>query len=476
MAESLAGGAGVLVAGRVAVALMGWTGTLLVVRALSARDWGSYSLVFSVMGLVGLLADLRLGRSVLRDLQAADSAPDPAEAASAAIGSYLTLRIFVGLLAYTLALVVVWATHQPDAVVVATIVGGCSLPIVSMSSAVNNALRVRMWLQDIALAAVLGQVAQLAMIIGLVAAGARVLLVYMVPAIVFELVVLAWKLRTVRGRIGVRPRWQPGRWVPWLKESAPLSVGSIFGVTYLRVDTIILSKLADLNAVGIYAAGYRFSDLLGNVSAAVVTPVLVTLTRAWPDDREGFHEGFRRAFVLLSALGALALGEFGALARPMITTLYGNRFAPGAGAAVGLVGGQVIQFYGDLFYTALVAAGRNVAYPLAALVGLVVNVSLNIVLIPRHSYNGAAVATVISAVVVVAIQGLASHRLAGLSPWPWAAAAKSVVAGAVCAASAFVVTHVAPWPVAGLTGLVAFLVVLHVTQVDGPGGLRALRR
>lgn len=91
-----------LAAGRYAMALLGWAGTALVARTLTNDEFGAYTFVFSFLGLIGFLSDLRMSRLVLASLVDADD-----EQAGRIAGSYTTLRIGIGLFSYAIAMIVV---------------------------------------------------------------------------------------------------------------------------------------------------------------------------------------------------------------------------------------------------------------------------------------------------------------------------------------------------------------------------------
>ena len=71
-----------LLVGRIVAALLAWSGTVIIVRSLSTRDWGAYSFVFSVLGIIGLLTDLQVSRVVIRELMA------DADGAGPVLGSF----------------------------------------------------------------------------------------------------------------------------------------------------------------------------------------------------------------------------------------------------------------------------------------------------------------------------------------------------------------------------------------------------
>jgi O-antigen/teichoic acid export membrane protein len=117
---------------------------------------------------------------------------------------------------------------------------------------------------------------------------------------------------------------------------------------------------------------------------------------------------------------------------------------------------------------------RNRAYPVAALIGLVVNVGLNLVLVPTWSYNGAALATVLTEVFVLAILARAASRIPEVGPVPWGASTRVVGAGVVMAVVAVGLGRVVPWPVAAASSCVVYVAGLQLLRVGGPAGLRDL--
>jgi O-antigen/teichoic acid export membrane protein len=136
--------------------------------------------------------------------------------------------------------------------------------------------------------------------------------------------------------------------------------------------------------------------------------------------------------------------------------------------------GQLLNFYTLISFFTLAAVQRHRVYPMATLVGVVVNVGLNLVLIPRYSYTGAGIATVITEVVVLVLLIRPVLRVPGVRPIPWMPFGKSCVAGAVMATVVLGLRSLLPWPAAAVLGAVVYIGALHVIRIDGRGGLRSL--
>ena len=63
---------------------------------------------------------------------------------------------------------------------------------------------------------------------------------------------------------------------------------------------------------------------------------------------------------------------------------------------------RALHFFTLLAFTTLVAVKRNRLYPIAMLLGVVVNIGLNLILIPEYGYMGSGWATVVTEVLVLA--------------------------------------------------------------------------
>lgn len=467
----MAKGAGNLAAGRYAAAALGWAGSLVLVRVLSAKAWGEYSLIFGVIALIGTFADLQIGRVVLRELQHAGDGLEEM------LGSYVTLRLSVGVACYGATIGVVWAGGYPNAVLIATVVAATVLILGSAVAGLWVYFSSQMWMRALGTGMVMAQVSQLGLTLILVAAGNRGLLLFVVPAVLFELVYVSLLMRSMRGSVRLRLRFDRSRWRCWLKEAGVLAIGSTLGAIYMGIDTVMLSKLADLPAVGVYAVGSKFGTLVQNVTTAVSAGLLVSMTKSWPDDTDGFVTAFRRALLLLFVAGVAVGIEFGAFSAQVIRLLYGQHFVVGSSAALGLVLASVLTYFSGLCFVALVAMGHNLAFVVATALGAVINVAINFVAIPRWSYNGASAATFITEALVLAILAGALRRRRKLAGWlPMRGIVKVSAAGVLMAAAAFLLRGHVPWELAAAVAAALYLVTLHFIRVDGPAGLRALAR
>jgi O-antigen/teichoic acid export membrane protein len=464
-------GAGVMLVSRVTVAIMGWAGTILIARDLTrgtdASAWGAYSFIFSLLGILGLLADLQISRVVMVEMLEAGDNLEPV------VGRYVALRFVLAIVSYLLAVGIVILLGYPHEVVVGTLVAGLSFFMASTTWALVTVCQIKLWLRPVAIALALGQFIQLMATIALYATHKGTIVRYAVPAVLYDATAMVFVTFAVRNVVRVRPRVDWPRWWIWLRAAVPLALGSSLGTLYFRIDTVMLSKLDGLKAVGIYQYGYKFSDILGFVASSLLGVSLPLLVRAWPDHIPEFHKAFRQAFIVLMICGAAAATAFGVIAGRALTSLFDAPHSAALPARV-LVLGQALNFFSQLCAMVLIATERHKIYPYATFAGVVANVVLNLILIPHFSATGSGMATVFTELVVISVMLVIVVRIPGVRPFPWRSMAVVVVGAGALAATIYSSAKVVPWPLALLVGAPVYLLVLHVLGVDGPGGLRKI--
>ncbi|MDP9070899.1 MAG: flippase [Actinomycetota bacterium] len=461
--------AGALVAGRLGVAALGWAGTILIVRNLSVDEFGRFSFIFGFLGLLSIVTDLGIGRVAIAGVV------DHDQDRGGFAGTYVLLRVALGFLGYAVAVGFVVLAGYPDEVVRTMAVAAVIVVIATPSHAYNLVFQAHGNLSPVAVASLLGQVTQLALTAAVAVAGGSLLL-FVLPAVAFELVSLSWSLRSVRRLLRIRYRVVWRTWLGLVREAVPLAIGGALATAYYRLDSVMLSKLDTFTSVGLYGVAYKFVDVLHFVPAALSLALLPVLVGAWPDRPGEFRDGFGRAFTVLVLVATFVVAEFSVFARPLITALYGSAYAPAAGAARLVVVGECIAFFSGLAFTTLVAVGRHRLYPLAAGAGLVVNVGLNLWLIPSWSYRGAAMATLATEVLVATVLWVSLLRSPDLRPSGLAPALRALPSGALAALVGTVVWRFLPWPVAAVAAAGAFLGAVVITRAAGASGLRGLAR
>jgi O-antigen/teichoic acid export membrane protein len=179
-----------------------------------------------------------------------------------------------------------------------------------------------------------------------------------------------------------------------------LTLGTSHGLAALNYnfDTIVIGFLLGPMMAGLYSAAYKPVTVMLAMPTTYFIGLFPALSRAHAQNRESFREIATRSFGL-AALGAVPIG-IGAffLAAPIINFLFGPAYASAATVLQILSWSAVLVILRGTFRQSLTAAGKAGLDLRCAGASVLLNVILNLLLIPRYGIIGAAVATLISEV------------------------------------------------------------------------------
>ena len=205
---------------------------------------------------------------------------------------------------------------------------------------------------------------------------------------------MQWLLRSVVSN--VRPAFDRVMWRDIQSAALPLGFFMIALNTYNYVDTVILGLMRSDAEIGWYAASYSVYEGLTyapSILAAVLTPRLAALFTV---DRAAHRSLLTRALLASVAL-AVVLGGVAALgAAPIVTLLFGSRYASAAPPLQILAAGSVFVFATWILHAAAISTNLDRRLLLTTAIGLAANVAFNVLLIPRYGISGAAWATVLA--------------------------------------------------------------------------------
>jgi O-antigen/teichoic acid export membrane protein len=157
-----------------------------------------------------------------------------------------------------------------------------------------------------------------------------------------------------------------------------------------RLDVMILSALASVEGVGVYAVASKVAELFRPVSASltfVLRPLIASLSIG--EARAKGVALYRRFFLVnLAAVGVMAV-----IGGPIITRFFGPEFAPAVPAFLILLVGLAAHGGDGVLNGYNVGIGRPELNTYTALVGLAVTIAGDLVLIPPYGIIGAAIAS-----------------------------------------------------------------------------------
>ena len=235
---------------------------------------------------------------------------------------------------------------------------------------------------------------------------------------------------------------------------------------YFYIDIVLLRILEGEAAVGLYSAAYRmltFSLMVPVLFNQVIFPVF---SRYFSDIKTGVDRlkpVFSRSVLYMGAVGIPAAAALFFLSEPVVAVVYDEKYARSSACLTILGFAMAAIFLTYPHVSVLVASGRQVLFAWIAGASGVLNVALNLILIPRYYIEGAAWATVITESAVLVAAYLCVRKYTGMNVLNMEYL-KLIVIGACTGAAAFLL---AGWnlfaALAVLGGLYLFL--LFITKL-----------
>ena len=362
----------------------------LVARYEDAEGLGRYVLILTIVGIAGALTDLGLNTFLTREV----AREGDAQRQRALLGTVLPLKIGLSVVgAAGLVAIATFAPLPPATGRLLPLGAVLLLPEAAMGALrafINGRQRMELsGLIDMAVRLVAVSASFPALVAGFGVAG---VLVCTAGASLLGLVLYAAILR--RWRDWPRFSWSPAAARTCLAESYPFALTSIVAMLYARMDLILLGFWQGEVAAGWYSAAYKLWETVGLLPASLLEALFPEMSRL-SQSQEGrqrlrnlFHRGGRAMLVggvLLAALGALTADR-------LIPLVYGTEgdYAPAVLPFQVLVCAIPAMFLYLLSGHTLYALDRQRRVTVVMLITGVVNITLNLIVIPRWSYLGAA--------------------------------------------------------------------------------------
>lgn len=239
----------------------------------------------------------------------------------------------------------------------------------------------------------------------------------------------------------------------YLRGTGVLGVNTVVLMVLFRVDAVILGVVRDDRDVAVYAAAYRLLDTVLFVVQSL-RQTLVPVLAAAADRasvRRVFDTGLAFSAFIYLPFAAVSLVE----APRVLSVVFGPAYADASAAPLRWLALAPVLYATAMLSTAVLqGAGRNTAFLASSVAAMVVNLALDIALIPRWAGVGAAVATTVSFAVQAAV-AIALLTTSRTTPRPVRVLPAAVIA-ATALATALWVLHL-PLLVELAVGAVVYL-------------------
>ncbi len=375
-----------------------------VARYIGVQQFGILNYATAFVAIFNPLATLGLDAVVVRRL-VADSTKQ-----QSILGTSFWLRFIAGWLTWWIAILGVYLLRPDDSTMITTVM------ILGAGSIFQSLDTIDLWFQSQVQSKYSVLAKNTAFII---ATSIKVTLITIhAPLIAFVLTIL---METVLGAIGMFivykhqgrliQLWQWSRSLAkdLLKESFPLILSGLTIMIYMRIDQIMLGQMIGDKAVGIYSAATRISEVWYFIPMTVASSVMPSIFKAKEIGEELYYQRIGQLNRGLTWLAIAVAIVMTFVSQPLIVMLFGDSYIASGSILAVHIWASVFVFTGVATGGWFVAENLTYLSLYRTLSGAIVNILLNIFLIPIYGGIGAALATVIA-------QSVASFISNGVSP------------------------------------------------------------
>lgn len=266
-----------------------------------------------------------------------------------------------------------------------------------------------------------------------------------------------------------------------LKIAYPFALAGIFVKVYSYLDSVLLSKIVGDAAVGFWSVAYKLTYAFQFIPMAFAAAMFPAMSAYFCSDKSRLKQTFERAIFYLAVVAApVSFGIF-SLAKPIVTTLYGASYAPSVLPLQIAIFAVVFIFLNYPVGSLLNACDRQMTNTAIMGVSMALNVILNVILIPRFSFVGAAIAAVVSHLFLYILGMFFANKIVVYGKKSLFAALAKIffAAGLMSAAIILLIRFISFWFLIPIGGAVYFAVLCLLQGIgkdDFRGILKALER
>ncbi|MDY9927601.1 flippase [Methanosarcina sp.] len=423
--QSIAKNSLFLLSGQIISIVFGFFYFIYMARYLGAEDLGILSFALSFTIIIGLLGDLGLSSLMTREVSRNQSL------APKYLGNVLFIKVFLAIVTFGVVVIVInvldYSEHTIKIVYIITV----SNLLANFTQIFNSIFQAFERLEYLSLGIILNSAL---MLIGISFAVEQNfdLIYFAFVYLAVNAIVLVYSLFTCLIKFAVpnlKIDWT--FWKQTILESMPFWLNSVFVIIYFKIDMVMLSTMDGDTVVGWYAASYRLIDALGFIPAVLMSTMYPVFSKFHISSKDSLEFAFRKSFKILT-ITAIPIGiGTTLLAERIIVLIYGVEYTPSVIALQILIWASVLSFINYTPATYLTSTDKQRMLMVFTSLGATFNIILNFILIPLFSYNGAAIATVSTELIVGILMFHKIHRIQNLFALLSDVILKSLVAGAV---------------------------------------------
>ena len=394
---------------QIIASICGFIWTILIARYLGVNDYGILGFATSLTGILMITVDFGISTHIVRHIATNyDSAPKY-------LGNALPLKSFFAVFTFILTLIILLIMKCDELTITVTLLFTIEVAIRSFISLMNGAFQAfeqgkyqgigNTLLNTILLIFILLAIFSDWGLLGITFA-------YLIS----NIIALTYLYITFTKNV-TKPHFELDK--TFCKKitlySIPFAITGVLYSIYYSVDIIMLENIIGNVATGIYNASYKLINVITLLYSAYTAVIFPVMSKLFKNDEKLLEISYEKSIrYLMLIMIPLAVGTM-LYSTDIILLIYGQEYIDSAPTLSILIWTVCLLFLASPGNILLQSAHKEVTVTKIYAIAALFNFILNLILIPKFSYIGAAITTVASDILIVIIQKYVIHKI-GFKP------------------------------------------------------------
>lgn len=371
--------------------------TILIARYLGVTDYGTLSFVISFTVLIGMGTDIGVSTFTTRDLAQEKSKTKKF------IDNLILFKIILSIVLCIITVLIVYLLGYSNLVIELTLIMFIEASFVTMFNFVNGVFQAHENLKPSAIGVMVYSISLLALvfIVSFLNLGILAIAISYAIGYLLGLIYVSYNLFK---EFGV-PKFEVDLsfWKNTTIKSIPFGLSIFFYMIYFSIDVVMISWLAGDYATGIYNSAYKVISVFTAFYVIYQFVIFPLMSKLYSEDTDLLKISFEQSFKysLLILLPIIILVYF--YSPYLITLIYSAEFSLASIPMQILIWTVIFLFINGVATSLLNSIGKEFSVTKIYVIAAIFNIVLNYLFIPKYTYIGASVATVLSEILILVL-------------------------------------------------------------------------
>ena len=366
---------------------------IIIARTLTKTEFGSYSLFLTLMFIGGMIVNFGMDGFIVREVAKDRSCT------KAIFSSAIVLALFFSVFAWPFVIGIAFLLHYGPEVIFLLSFGGAVFVLMGIGQVASAIIKAYERMEILAIVGFFTSIMALVFNLLVLWTGGSLVELAIVFLVIEGIRSVTFTYIVHRRFVPVLFRFDNVIMMRILKLTVPFALLVAYGALFHRIDLLMMGWLRPFEEVAIYSVAARFADFLAVISGSLVGAFYPVLSKKTNSPNEELWYLYNDSIGIFAVLGFGAALGLMVLAKPIIILLFDDKYIMAAMALRWLAWAFLFSVLSGPIGILLLAVGDQMNRLIILSVSVLgVNIVLNLWLIPRYSYNGAALATFLSAV------------------------------------------------------------------------------